>query len=76
MGLAGRRPLPVAVPPPARVMMAVLPFDNLTGDPQQEYFSDGLTDGMISQIGRLAPARLGVIGRTSVLQIQGRRARA
>ncbi len=66
-----RRPLPEAVPPPARVMMAVLPFENLTGDPQQEYFSDGLTDGIISQIGRVAPERLAVIARTSVSRYKG-----
>ena len=55
-------------PPPGRVMLAVLPFENLTGDPQQEYFSDGLTDGMISHLGRLRPERLAVIARTSVVQ--------
>ena len=49
-------------------MLAVLPFENLTGDPQQEYFSDGLTDGMISQLSRLQPERLAVIARTSVSQ--------
>jgi serine/threonine-protein kinase len=54
--------------PPGRVMLAVLPFENLTGDPQQEYFSDGLTDGMISQLSRLQPERLAVIARTSVVQ--------
>lgn len=54
--------------PPARLRMAVLPFENLTRDPQQEYFSDGLTEGMISQLGRLSPERLAVIARTSVVQ--------
>lgn len=48
-----------------RVMLAVLPFENLSGDEEQEYFSDGLTDEMIAQLGRLNPARLGVIARTS-----------
>src|SRR6266446_4513362 len=36
-----------------RTMLAVLPFENLTGDPDQEYFSDGLTEEMITQLGRL-----------------------
>ena len=58
--------------PPAqhevRQMIAVLPFENLTGDPAQEYFSDGLTEEMIDQLGRLDPARLGVIGRNSVMR--------
>ena len=48
-------------------MLAVLPFENLSSDPEQEYFSDGLTDEMIAQIGRLDPKRLGVIARTSVV---------
>ncbi|HYL85081.1 MAG TPA: winged helix-turn-helix domain-containing protein [Candidatus Angelobacter sp.] len=57
------RPQPVA----ARLMLAVLPFENLTGDAGQEYFSDGLTEEMISQLGRLDPEHLGVIARTSVM---------
>jgi TolB-like protein/Flp pilus assembly protein TadD len=48
-------------------MLAVLPFENLTGDPAQEYFSDGLTEEMISQIGSIDPRRLGVIARTSAM---------
>src|ERR1700722_903430 len=51
----------------ARVMLAVLPFENLTGDARQEYFSDGLTEEMISQLGRIDPERLGVIARASVM---------
>jgi TolB-like protein/DNA-binding winged helix-turn-helix (wHTH) protein/Tfp pilus assembly protein PilF len=50
-----------------RIILAVLPFENLTGDPTQDYFSDGLTEEMISQLGRLDPSRLGVIARTSVM---------
>ena len=45
--------------------LVVLPFANLSNDPTQEYFSDGLTEEMITQIGRLCPGRLGVIARTS-----------
>ena len=52
---------------PVRRMLAVLPFENLTGDPEQEYFSDGLTEEMISQLGNLDPSHLGVIARTSVM---------
>ncbi len=47
------------------VRLVVLPFANLSNDPSQEYFSDGLTEEMITQIGRLCPGRLGVIARTS-----------
>jgi len=48
-------------------MLAVLPFENLTGDPGKEYYADGLTEEMISRLGRLDPNQLGVIGRTSVM---------
>ena len=54
-----------------RIMLAVLPFENLSGDPRQEYFSDGLTEEMISQLGRWQPQRLGVIARTSATQYKG-----
>jgi TolB-like protein/DNA-binding winged helix-turn-helix (wHTH) protein len=50
-----------------RLMLAVLPFENLTGDPAQDYLSDGLTEEMIGQLGRLDPEHLGVIARTSVM---------
>jgi TolB-like protein/DNA-binding winged helix-turn-helix (wHTH) protein/Tfp pilus assembly protein PilF len=53
-----------------RMMLAVLPFDNLTGDSGQDYFSDGLTEEMISQLGSLDPQRMGVIARTSVMHYQ------
>jgi TolB-like protein/DNA-binding winged helix-turn-helix (wHTH) protein/Tfp pilus assembly protein PilF len=51
-----------------RVMLAVLPFENLTGDPGQDYFSDGMTEEMIARLGSLDPSHLGVIARTSVMQ--------
>jgi TolB-like protein/DNA-binding winged helix-turn-helix (wHTH) protein len=50
-----------------KIMLAVLPFENLTGDPNKEYLADGLTEEMIAQLGRLNPERMGVIGRTSVM---------
>ena len=51
-----------------KVSLAVLPFMNLTGDPGQEYFSDGLTEEIIAQLGQVNPDRLSVIARTSVMQ--------
>jgi serine/threonine protein kinase/tetratricopeptide (TPR) repeat protein len=52
---------------PARsVRLAVLPFANLTGDLQQEFFSDGLTQQMNTQLGGLNPQILSVIGNASV----------
>jgi TolB-like protein/Tfp pilus assembly protein PilF len=59
---------PIAAKPAndlVNVRLVVLPFANLSNDPTQEYFSDGLTEEMITQIGRLCPGRLGVIARTS-----------
>src|SRR6266704_6971235 len=50
-----------------RIKLAVLPFKILTGDPNQEYLADGLTEEMISQLARLNPDQLGVIARTSVI---------
>ncbi len=51
-----------------RIMLAVLPFANLTGDPAEDYFSDGLTEEMITQLGSLDARHLGVIARTSVMR--------
>jgi TolB-like protein/DNA-binding winged helix-turn-helix (wHTH) protein/Tfp pilus assembly protein PilF len=50
-----------------KIRLAVLPFANLTGDPNKEYLADGLTEETISQLGRLNPEQLGVIARTSVM---------
>jgi serine/threonine-protein kinase len=55
-----------------RIMLAVLPLDNLSGDPEQEYFSDGLTEEMITQLGYLPRDRLGVIARTSSMYYKGK----
>jgi TolB-like protein/Tfp pilus assembly protein PilF len=63
----GLRPV-TAKPRAVAVKLAVLPFANLTGDPDQEYLSDGLTQEMITLLGRLHPQSLGVIARTSVMR--------
>jgi serine/threonine protein kinase/TolB-like protein/Tfp pilus assembly protein PilF len=57
-----------AQPPAGKIMLAVLPFQNLTGDPGQDYFSDGFTEEMINALGALQPERLGVIARPSVMR--------
>lgn len=54
-----------AVSAPRRTMLAILPFANIEGNPEQEYFCDGMTEEMILQLSRVSPARLGVIARTS-----------
>jgi TolB-like protein/DNA-binding winged helix-turn-helix (wHTH) protein/Tfp pilus assembly protein PilF len=58
---------------PNRVMLAVLPFENLTGDLAQDYFSDGMTEEMITQLGTLDAPHLGVIARTSVMHYKNSR---
>src|SRR4029077_19334282 len=57
-----------ADPSGEKVMLAVLPFLNYSGDPGQEYFNDGLTEEMITQLGSADPGRLGVIARTSSMK--------
>ena len=49
----------------ARIMLAILPFENLSGDPGQDYFSDGLSEETIMRLGQMSPRQLGVIARTS-----------
>jgi len=55
-----------------KIRLVVLPFANLSGDPQQDYFSAGLTDEMTTQLGRLDPERLGVIAATASKLIAGK----
>lgn len=58
-------------PSNSRIVVAVLPFENLTGDPGQRYVADGLSHEIISQLGRWNTSRVGVIGRTSTRVYQG-----
>ena len=48
-----------------KIKLAVLPFGNLSGNQEDDYFSDGLTEEMTTQLTRLQPAELAVIARTS-----------
>jgi eukaryotic-like serine/threonine-protein kinase len=52
----------------ATITLAVLPFANLSGDAGQEYLTDGFTQELITQLGRLHPQTLSVIARTSVMR--------
>jgi len=49
--------------------LAVLPIANLSGDPEQEYFTDGMTDALITDLSKISALR--VISRTSVMQYKG-----
>ena len=62
--------------PNSRIMLAVLPFENLTGDPEQEYLCDGLTEEMIAHLGNVNAAQLGIIARTSAMHYKNTTKRA
>ncbi len=55
---------------PDKPSIAVLPFDNLSGDPEQEYFADGIAEDLITELSRID--RLFVIARNSTFQFKGR----
>jgi serine/threonine-protein kinase len=64
-----RRWLPSWVATPTFRSLAVLPVANLSGDPEQEYFADGMTDALITDISKIGALK--VISRTSVMQYKG-----
>jgi TolB-like protein/Tfp pilus assembly protein PilF len=59
------------VTPAKRVKLVVLPLVNLSGDPAEEYFSDAMTDEIITELARLAPEQLAVIARTTAMHYKG-----
>jgi TolB-like protein/tetratricopeptide (TPR) repeat protein len=67
--LRGRTTTPVAIAPGTIHSIAVLPLVNLSGDPAQEYFADGMTDELIGKLGQIGD--LNVISRTSAMQFKG-----
>ena len=62
---------PSITSPPERLMIAVLPLQNLTGEKSQEFISDGFTEELITELSRLQQQRLGVIARTSSMTYKG-----
>jgi TolB-like protein len=66
------KPGEVALTAPHRTILAVLPLENLSEPPRESYLNDGVTEELITCLGALAPAQLGVIGRTSAMECQRR----
>ena len=60
----------MAFPLPEKPSIAVLPFDNLSGDPKQDYFSDGITESIITTLSNLS--NLFVIARNSTFTYKGK----
>lgn len=58
---------PVSGAATGRFLIGVLPFANLSGDAEQEYLSDGLTEELITELARLNPKQMGVIARASMM---------
>jgi len=56
---------------PARLTLAVLPVENLCAGSDHEYLAAGLTEEVIAVLGQVAPERIGVIGRTSMMAYKG-----
>jgi len=64
-----RHPPGAPAAPPAITSLAVLPLANLSGDPAQEYFADGMTEALIGNLARIRALR--VVSRTSVMRFKG-----
>lgn len=63
---------PAAGPsPPRRTRLIVLPLSNVSGDPDEEYFSDAITDEIITALCQVAPEGLAVIARTTAMSYKG-----
>ena len=72
--IRSRSPTPAVPPTPSAAKhtinsIAVLPLDNFSGDPAQDYFADGMTDELITDLAKISALR--VISRSSVMQYKG-----
>jgi adenylate cyclase len=70
-GGANIEPAGPACAPSDRISICVLPFDNLSGDPEQQYFSDGVTEDIITDLSKVSA--LSIASRTSAAALKGRR---
>ena len=69
--LAGKRSASIfANPPPAHLSVVVLPFTNLSGDPAQDYFADGITDNLTTDLSRIRDSF--VIARNTAFTFKGK----
>jgi adenylate cyclase len=70
--LAGKRPAPAVAsnPPPAHLSVVVLPFANLSGDPNQDYFADGITENLTTDLSRIRNSF--VIARNTAFTFKGK----
>jgi adenylate cyclase len=73
VSLGAASPPPATASPPAaknKPSIAILPFANMSGDPEQEYFSDGITEDIITDLSKVSA--LGVIARNTSFQFKGK----
>src|SRR5271170_3766562 len=70
--LAGKRPAPALAtnPPPAHLSVVVLPFTNLSGDSSQDYFADGITENLTTDLSRIRNSF--VIARNTAFTFKGK----
>jgi adenylate cyclase len=69
--LPGAAAATVAAPRAARLAVCVLPFTNMSGDPEQEYFSDGITEDVITDLSKVSA--LAVVSRNTAFTFKGKR---
>jgi TolB-like protein/DNA-binding winged helix-turn-helix (wHTH) protein/Flp pilus assembly protein TadD len=70
LNLGGMRDRLLGKPAPGEIAsLAVLPLENLSGDPKQEYFADGMTEALTTELGKISALR--VISRQSVMRYKG-----
>ena len=67
-GLSHRSPRTPDRSTGGKLMLAVLPLENFSGRSDEDYFSDGMTEELITHLARLSPLQLGVIARTTAMQ--------